>query len=117
MKLNLLLTVLVVLASVVVAALTLRAVLATQAVISRGEAAQSAGDRSGAEPCVCLDVKGPNGLRATECVTPAGIDRCNQDLNLRAPFGVEYASMIYYQKLYVPHAGDCGGLPMPGMTS
>jgi len=106
MKLTLLLAILVVLALVVVAALTLREVVATQALVYHGEAIQNAEDPCAAEPA------GP------ETGNPANdIDGCKRDLNLRAPFGVEYAYMIYRQNLYVPHTGGCGGLPMPGFTA
>jgi hypothetical protein len=115
MKLNLLLTILVVLALIVVAALTLRAVIATHAVIYHGEAAQGATD-----PCVAESARPGHAQQLGElgAQNPAGgIDPCKRDLNLRAPFGVEYAYMIYHQKLCVPHAGGCGGLTTPGFTA
>jgi hypothetical protein len=111
MKLNLLLTILVVLALVVVAAVPLRAVIATQAVIYHGEAAQSAGD-----PCAA-EKAGPNQVQpAVElgAENPTyGIDRCKQDLNLRAPHRVEYAYMIRPVQQIKGRRGGCDGLMMP----
>jgi hypothetical protein len=104
MKLSLLLTILVVLALIVVAALTLRAVIATQAVIYRGEAlqtgytgqqeTQAVMDPCGAELAGQSQGQDQPATKARERIRAAGIDPCKQDLNLRAPLGVEYAYMI-----------------------
>lgn len=114
MKLNLLLAVLVALALVAVATVTVGAVIATQAVIYRGEAAESAADPCAAEPI------GPNQAQpVVENMNPNlanGIDRCKQDLNLRAPSRVEYAYVILHRRLLETHAGGCGGLPTPQMA-
>jgi hypothetical protein len=127
MKLNLLLTILVVLALVVVAALTLRAVIATQAVIYHGSALQTENsgqqetkaviDPCAAEPHAQGQAQDQPAAKARERIRAAGINPCQQDLNLRAPFGVEYAYMILRPKLFEAHEGGCGGLPTPGFTS
>jgi hypothetical protein len=94
MKLNLLLTILVVLALIVVAALTLRAAIATQAVIHRGEAlqteytsqqeTQAVMDACGAELPEQSQAQAQPAANARERIRAAGIDPCKQDLNLRA---------------------------------
>ena len=127
MKLNLLLTILVVLALIVVAALTLRAVIATQAVIYRGEALQTEDtgqqetkaviDPCAAEPAGQGPAQAQSAVEAREQVRAAGIDPCKQDLNLRAPFGVEYASMILRPQQLRSRRGGCDGLPLPEFTA
>jgi hypothetical protein len=123
MKLNLLLTILVVLALIVVAALTLRAVIATQAVVYRGEALQTGYTDQPETPAVinpcAAELTGqgldqvPPPVEAVDQTHVIGIDPCQQDLNLRAPREVEYASLILRPQRAKGRLGDCSGLPMP----
>ncbi len=116
MKLYLLFTILVVLALVVAAALTFRAVIAGQSVIYRGEALQNAAD-----PCAG-ELTGQGQAQAQPAVesegqNPAtGIDRCQQDITLRAPHGVEYAYMVLRKQLFKARRGGCDGYPLPELT-